>query len=165
MSRPDLLRLLSLPRIPEKLWPNIPSILASEDTHSRDPNFHSNTVAIPPTREWLETVLCCALHRCFFQIIYPGLHIHRDSVRNVALNYSLDTGGENSKTAFYEDDGTLVYSEVVPAHQWYLVRTDCPHTVIDQTGPRFAVSAQFYTDSWSAVNSHFDLLGDSVGHI
>lgn len=150
----DLLCLLDLPGIPARLDPELglESLLTSPDTYQIGPHFWINTVASSHIKSWLESLLDVTLKSCFFQIIHPGLHIHTDPGRNVALNYSYDAGGLVSTTQFSES-GKVFFEQHVPEKQWYLVKTDVPHTVAGLERPRIALSTHFYTDDWSVVKA------------
>lgn len=157
----DCLRVLTLPDVPSHLSSEVDLILRSPHTFNKDPNFQANTVDVRPVSEWLSLALPVGLtlRRCFFQIIHAGLHKHVDSDRNVALNFSLDSGGCDSKTQFFDDTDptTLVHEVHVPERVWYLVRSEVLHAVSGLERPRVAVSAQFIEDDWNHILQCFNL--------
>ena len=98
-----------------------------------------------------------------------GTHIvHSDINRIFALNYIVDTGGDNVLTSWYKeknkplrrskssggrqtDSGAVDYNNLellesvnFEEHKWYLIATDILHDVDNITGSRSSLSIAFY---------------------
>ncbi len=76
-----------------------------------------------------------------YQIIREGIAIHKDGNRETAVNYLLDTGGEDSKVGFYaEDQQTSILQVHVPVHTWYQMDTVSYHGLSGLTRTRYAIT-------------------------
>jgi hypothetical protein len=93
---------------------------------------------------------------------------HTDRVRRVAINYIIDTGGENVRTSWYRERGQslhrdykgagemvagrkqinysdleLVESVVFEPMSWYMIQTDVIHDVQNITANRVSLTGNF----------------------
>jgi len=87
---------------------------------------------------------------CFvqYQIVRNGIHIHKDKGRNVAFNYLIETGGAHATTCFYDDNKTLIHSEILKPKLWHRLKTDVNHDVRNINIPRIAISVEVFDYKW-----------------
>lgn len=82
--------------------------------------------------------------------------IHRDN-RKYAINYLVETGGDNVTTEFYDDDENIVDSYKHEPGEWYFLHTHNKHCVRGITGKRTQVSYSIYEDftreQWKFIES------------
>lgn len=72
--------------------------------------------------------------------------IHRDT-RMYAINYLVETGGENVTTEFYDDDENLIASYKQEPGEWYFLSSGhYKHSVKGLTGKRTQVSYSIYEE-------------------
>lgn len=93
-----------------------------------------------------------------YQIILKGIHIHKDvGNRLVALNYLLETGGDNVSTVVYDEDTyTSIQSEVIPLHKWHRLTTCKFHTVKNINPETFRLSVSVTpVDQMGYIRQHF----------
>ncbi len=124
---------------------------------------------------WLEQNIPDVTSR--FNILYqtqksinnvPSTHIvHTDRLRLTALNYIIDTGGDNVMTSWYKEDGKelhrskkitgsqsdsgavdyknlqLLESVNLEKNNWYIINTRILHDVDNITGTRKSISISF----------------------
>lgn len=86
---------------------------------------------------------------------------HRDMSRNYVLTYLLDTGGDNVKTCWYQEEDkpiirdrgercndhrklTLLEETIFPLRSWCLVNGTILHAVHNMTRPRKSIQAGFF---------------------
>lgn len=89
----------------------------------------------------------------YYQVVGVNFAIHKDSGRDEAWNYILDTGGDDVFTAWYTQrhNPTLLYELVIPKNTWHRIRTDIHHNVYGQTRKRLAISV------WQSENAFPEL--------
>jgi hypothetical protein len=77
-----------------------------------------------------------------YQLVYDGLPIHVDRDRIFTYNYLLDTGGDDVKTAIYDENHKLLQSEILELKRWHHINTSMPHCVhgINPYKVRIAIS-------------------------
>jgi hypothetical protein len=147
--------------------------------------YDSYRITHQPLQEWLmNTILGAKEPQLQLQEIIPHgavgtFAVHSDLRRTCALNYILDTGGDNVVTSWYQgigkpvrrktkmrgqqtDDGIVKYDEielidsvVTQKHKWYLMCTDVLHDVDNITSTRRAISLPY-------VNLILDYFWDKI---
>ena len=134
---------LDFPNIPDDLLESIEDILNKPRCESIVIQDYFQTRLVNKNLEdWLEKNLPCKF-MVRYQIIYPGLPIHKDmGNRKVAYNYLLAQGGTNVKTMIFDDTKKLLQSETLPLKTWHSIKTDMYHTVVGvkHNTPRVALS-------------------------
>ena len=76
-----------------------------------------------------------------YQVIYKGLPIHIDKGNRVlAYNYLLDTGGDNIKTAIYNEKYQILQLETLELKKWHRIDTGMLHGVHGINPDRIRVS-------------------------
>lgn len=137
---------LNFPKVPEELLEPVDVILNKKPIPTLY-NFESNNIpySIRPITHnlysWLISVLPF-MFVPFYQIIFPGITIHKDvGNRRVAINYLLETGGDNVTTSTYEEDATtLIASEVLREREWHYIQSELWHGVEGVIRPRVALT-------------------------
>jgi len=116
---------------------------------SKKPGYYSYHVT-EQTRE----LVCSLFPKDFFQdksqimaqIMTSGVEgvIHKDVSRLYAINYMLDTGGEDAHLGLYNEQKQLVdtYKQVVG--EWCLLDTQRYHAIKDVESKRTALTIQFF---------------------
>ena len=134
---------LDFPNIPEDLLESIEVILNKPRCESIVTQDYFQTRLINKNLEvWLEKNLPCKF-MARYQIIYPGLTIHKDmGNRKVAYNYLLALGGNSVKTIIFDDNKKLLQSETLPLRTWHSIKTDMFHGVFGlyKDTPRISLS-------------------------
>jgi hypothetical protein len=72
-----------------------------------------------------------------------GLHVDQN-YQQFAINYIIDTGGENVTTCFYDKNKTLVTSHICEVGKWYLLEVANLHDVLGITRNRKMLSIRSY---------------------
>ena len=134
---------LDFPNIPEELLESIEDIINKPRYESVvTQNFFQTRLVNKNLEDWLEKNLPCKF-MVRYQIIYPGLPIHKDmGNRKLAYNYLLSLGGNNVKTMIFDESKKLLQSETLPLKTWHSIKTDMYHGVfgIQSETPRIALS-------------------------
>ena len=80
-------------------------------------------------------------HNSQIHIVYQGLPIHKDLMRENAFNYILDPGGDKVYTCFYEEDKKFIKEKyIIDSFRWHKIQTDVYHSVLNQSRPRIALT-------------------------
>lgn len=135
-------------------------------------SYTNSTIDYQPLLDWLHANLSLMGDRVFFQYQTAGAHIvHTDLRRRWALNYIIETGGSNVKTAWYHqrgmplvrgtkgpgmqtDTGNVDYNEldkvdeiVCQQHKWYLISTGVLHDVDSVETVRKSISIGYFDEN------------------
>jgi hypothetical protein len=134
---------LSFSNIPNDLLESIEDILTKPQCDSIVTQDYFQTRFIDKNlKNWLEKNLLFKFS-VRYQIIYPGLPIHKDmGNRKLAYNYLLSLGGNNVKTMIFDDTKKLLQSEILPLKTWHSIKTDMYHGVfgLQKDNPRVSLS-------------------------
>lgn len=126
---------LNLPEIPDHLLHSISEILAMD--RRRTPLMdqyrnYENKFVKPELITWLKSNVFDFLFRCHYQVIYPGISIHKDPGRDIAFNYILEPGGNIARALIYDDDmKTVLEDKIIPKYVWHRFNVSKYHTVLD----------------------------------
>lgn len=104
--------------------------------------------ALPELQEWLNANVLEGDWGVQTNIDDKDLAVHVDRFTPTRILYTLDPGGPNVTTTFYQDDrSTVIESSVLQPHTWYALKTDVYHSaqgiVPGQT--RIAITVRFFT--------------------
>ena len=146
------------PSIPENLLESPDAVInkSTEGMHSafKFNPFYQTRNAVPELTEWASQIIKQPFS-IKYQIINEGIPIHKDFGRFTALNYILDTGGDNVLTNFYDNNKVLVDSVCFPPKKWHIIRTDMYHNVTNHTHTRVAVTIVLdnyrWGDDWNSI--------------
>jgi len=134
---------LDFPIIPDDLLESVEDIFNKPRYESVVKQDYFQTRLVNKNLEdWLEKNLPCKFV-VRYQIIYPGLPIHKDmGGRKLVYNYLLVQGGDNVKTMIFDDNKKLLQSETLPLKTWHSIKTDMYHGVfgIHKDTPRISLS-------------------------
>ena len=132
------IKFLNLPRI---VLPS--SYYSTDDIYysSKIPGFISYKIISESVLRQLNSIfrpIINDIEGMFIQTIGPSFcnYIHKDP-RSYAINYILDTGGDNVNTAFFENGYN---STCVPKEAWHYFRADRLHAVQNITTTRIAIT-------------------------
>lgn len=137
---------LDLPTIPENLIEPIQDIINKPPkTYSTVPSdypFFKTRYVNEDLESWLQSHFEFKIYPQY-QLVYNGLPIHVDKGNRIlAYNYLLDTGGDNVKTAIYDEKYKLLQIEKLELKRWHRINTGMLHGVhgIEPDKVRVAIS-------------------------
>lgn len=154
-----------LPPIPEQLTKTPadydPSQIGKKDNAYNYTRWSAST----DLKNWLQQNICADLSIAGVQIITGNVALHRDK-RRWALNYLLDTGGQNVITSWHRIPGVpdvdplnpetaaralsatteILESLQVELHRWHLISTEVLHQVTGVEHTRIAVTIGLNND-------------------
>jgi hypothetical protein len=151
-------REINLPKIPQHITKKIYADLSSNEyvvkwreTEEGNNVFNLTDSFNKELNDWAKLNICDSVYY-EFQIITADTHIHKDDFyfggedETVSLKlkfiYLLETGGNNVRTEFYdEDQTTLLEYYNIELHKWYIFKVDGFHRVvgIEPNKPRIAI--------------------------
>ena len=137
------IKFLPLPNLPDDLLESVEDIINKPRSNSivKQDYFQARPIS-NELQDWLEKNLPFKFI-AQYQIIYPGLTIHKDmGNRKLAYNYLLAQGGSNVKTMIFDDSKKLLQSETLPLRTWHSIKTDMFHGVFGlyKDTPRISLS-------------------------
>ena len=134
---------LDFPNVPDDLLESVEDILNKPRCESVvKQDFFQTRFVNKNLEDWIEKNILLKFS-ARYQIIYPGLPIHKDmGNRKLAYNYLLSQGGNNVTTMIFDDTKKLLQSEILPLKTWHSIKTDMYHMVcgIQKSNPRVALS-------------------------
>ena len=134
---------INLPNIPDDLLESVEDILNKPSYESIVTQDYFQTRLVNKNLEdWLEKNLLFKFS-VRYQIIYPGVPIHKDmGNRKLAYNYLLSLGGDNVKTMIFNESKKILQSEILPLKTWHSIKTDMFHGVFGlyKDTPRISLS-------------------------
>jgi hypothetical protein len=140
---------LDLPTVPENLIEPIQDIINKPpkdfSTIEPDNEYFQTRYVNDDLMAWIQTLFDYKV-QAQYQLVYKGLPIHIDRGNRVfAYNYLLDTGGDDVRTAVYDNRFQLLQSEKLEVKRWHRLSTGMRHTVhgIDEDKVRAAISIGF----------------------
>ena len=148
----NLIDYIDLPEIPKELLPDVqwiidkPKIDRSKQGWNNNV-FHPKTIDNQPLADWLSENVVKALtgdvvFKYFrYQVMYPGFPIHVDNYgRRAAINYLLQTGGDNVLTQIYNKDSEVIESKKIDINKWHYLISEQPHNAANIETVRVAVA-------------------------
>lgn len=75
----------------------------------------------------------------FYQFIGAKLGIHTDFGRKTAINYIINTGGENVITKWFSGK-EVIYQEIIEEKKWHKITVNVNHCVENITSDRYAIT-------------------------
>lgn len=134
---------LKLPNVPEDLLESVEDIINKPRriSYVKQDFFQARPIS-NELQDWLEKNLPFKFV-AQYQIIYLGIPIHKDEAnRKLAYNYLLDQGGNNVKTIIFDDNKTILQSEILPLKSWHSIKTDMYHGIfgLQKNNPRVSLS-------------------------
>ena len=137
------IKFLPLPNLPDDLLESVEDIINKPRSNSivKQDYFQARPIS-NELQDWLEKNLPFKFI-AQYQIIYPGLTIHKDmGNRKLAYNYLLAQGGSNVKTIVFDESKNILQSEILPLKSWHSIKTDMFHGVfgIMKDTPRISLS-------------------------
>jgi len=144
-------QVLKFPRLPDHLVQKaLDSIRDYEvqDEFEKTGNYRWHLLD-PQVQEWLNTNVLEGAWGIQTNTDDKDLDVHVDRFTPTRILYTLDPGGPNVTTTFYENDRkTVIESIVLQPHTWYALKTDIYHAahgiVPGQT--RIAITVRFFTN-------------------
>jgi hypothetical protein len=145
----NLINQLDFPQIPEELLlskQEVEEALTPVTLYHRDgtvysaPWYHVYTCN-DTLSAWIKNLLPFEVQYVEYIISDQAITLHKDIGRTRALNYILDTGGEQVTTEFFDDDENLLLQKVCEPHTWYDLNVGMYHRVAEpQDHARFLIS-------------------------
>ena len=133
---------LDLPPIPEHLLAADRDQFRLRENFFRMPTyeFYKLHHISPDIKDFLTTIFPFPFHVAY-QVITEGFDIHKDSYRDEAFNFILDTGGEQATLTLYEEDKTsIIHQERIQPLRWHWIDVSKFHNVVDIATTRISMS-------------------------
>lgn len=143
-------QILKFPRLPDHLIDlALGSIQEYEvlDEFEKTGNYRWHPLH-PEVQEWLNANILEGHWGIQTNIDDKDLAVHVDRFTPTRILYTLDPGGPNVTTTFYENDRvTPIESTVLQTHTWYALKSDVFHAVhgIVPGQTRIAITVRFFT--------------------
>lgn len=140
---------LDLPSVPEHLLDTVSSILASPNISKiTQRDFFQQRSANSELIQWAEENIHGVpfKFKAQYQVIGYGIPIHRDvayrggNARSLAINYILDTGGNDVRTVIYDDSKNILESQVIQPMRWHSIQVNMLHCVLGLVPGKFRVT-------------------------
>jgi hypothetical protein len=133
-------KFLDVPEIPEELILPLDEVLQLENIFGGATNNYTIHECQPELRDWLKSHFPdCTKFR--YQTLIDEIPVHKDRGRDIAINYILDTGGDDVKTVWYEEDWTTATHDMIfPAKKWHEIDVSIYHGVSGLTSRRWAIT-------------------------
>ena len=130
----------NIPPIPIDLLPEVYKSLLGTNIFVTPNDVYYIYQATPILRDFLSTYFDNQLYNFRVQVIHADTAAHIDHNRNDAINYIVETGGNNVTTSFYDDATVPIESHVINALRWHTLKVCVKHSVNNITHPRIAVT-------------------------
>lgn len=140
---------LDFPSVPEHLLDSVSSILAGPNiSYVTKQDFFQQRAANSELIQWAEENIHGVpfKFKAQYQIIGHGIPIHRDvgyqgsTPRTLAINYILDTGGDNIRTVIYDNNKNILESHVIQPMKWHSIQVNMLHCVLGLVPGKFRVA-------------------------
>ena len=133
-------KFLDLPEVPEDLILPVEEVLQLENIFGGETKNYTIHECQDELREYLKELFPeCEKFR--YQTLIKGVPVHKDRGRTTAINYIIETGGDNVQTIWYEEDYTTpTHHVVLPKKKWHELQVDLYHTVENIEERRFAIT-------------------------
>ena len=131
---------LDLPKIPKDLILPLEEVLKLENIFGGKSKNYTIHECQPELKEYLQELLPdCTKFR--YQTLTKDIPIHTDRGREFAINYIIQTGGQNAETCWYEEFvQEPIDSVIIPKEEWHKLAVNVHHTVRNITDWRFAIT-------------------------
>ena len=131
---------LELPVVPVSLILPVEEVLELENIFGGETKNYTIHECQDELREYLKELF--PERQTFrYQTLVHGIPVHKDRGRTTAINYIIETGGNNVQTIWYEEDYvTPTYNVVLPKKIWHEIQVDQYHTVMNIEERRFAIT-------------------------
>ena len=131
MYKPRYIQYINLPNIPQKIINDLKISWSNHHKSSLDSgksyiwsDFENHNL-----NQWCKENISQDIYWSY-QIIAGDAAAHRDKVSLTKINYIADTGNENVKTIFWNDDQTEILDEyIIEPHRWHIFKADTLHSV------------------------------------
>lgn len=131
---------LDLPKVPTELILPLEEILKLENIFGGATDKYTIHECQNELRDFLQQ-LFPSYTKFRYQTLREGVPVHIDRGRTEAINYLIDTGGDNVSTVWYEYDWTTPFLEkVFEAHRWHKLQVDIYHGVSNIKTCRYAIT-------------------------
>jgi|TARA_R100000030_G_scaffold77306_1_gene60184 hypothetical protein len=133
-------KFLDLPEVPEDLILPVEEVLQLENIFGGETKNYTIHECQDELREYLKELFPeCEKFR--YQTLIKGVPVHKDRGRTTAINYIIETGGNNVQTIWYEEDYTTpTHNVILPKKKWHELQVDLYHTVANIEERRFAIT-------------------------
>ena len=133
-------RFLELPSVPAHLILPVDEALKLENIFGGYTDNYTIHEVQDELRDYLQ-VLFPDYTKFRYQTLKKEIPVHKDRGRDIAVNYIIDTGGEDARTVWYEEDYTTPTHDVqLPKNRWHELRVDTYHSVTGITSLRYAIT-------------------------
>ena len=131
---------LDLPSPPPELLLDLNSVRQLENIFGGATKNYTIHECPDNLADWLQSIFP-SYTKFRYQTLTKDIPCHVDRGRDTAINFLLDTGGNNVSTAWYTDEfGDKIDEVVLELGRWHKLRVDQWHTVHGITGDRLAIT-------------------------
>lgn len=133
-------KIINAPSVPESLILPLDDILKLENIFGGATKNYTTHEVPDDLREYLQSIFPdCTKFR--YQTMRGEIPVHKDRGRVRAINYILDTGGDNARTVWYEEDYTTpTHSMKLEERKWHEIDVGIYHNVINIDTVRYAIT-------------------------
>ena len=144
MSGELLLEYLDLPTIPDEWLPSLDQIkqmpLRSSVWFEEHNRFFLRKLSEKRIIDLLQPYFDYDItENIFYQYIGSELGIHTDIGRKTAINYIINTGGENVVTKWFSGE-EVIRQEIILDKRWHKIHVGINHCVENITSDRYGIS-------------------------
>lgn len=131
---------LDLPQVPTELILPLEEILKLENIFGGATDKYTIHECQDDLRDFLQPLF--PSHTKFrYQTLREGVPVHIDRGRTEAINYLIETGGDNVSTVWYEYDWATPFLEkVFEKNRWHALKVDIYHGVSSIKTCRYAIT-------------------------
>ena len=131
---------LNLPSVPTHLILPVEDVLKLENIFGGETNNYTIHEVQVELKDFLQAIFPDKT-KFRYQTLIDEIPVHIDRGRTTAINYIINSGGDNVKTVWYEDDYTTpTYDVILETQKWCELQVDIYHNVTNLTERRFAIT-------------------------
>jgi hypothetical protein len=125
-----MIKKILLPKMPDDLIDEIyKSIrLNSDKAWKGDFDMYAWMPATDKIQDWCKQNISPDLY-WGVQLITNDLPMHKDHGTEIKFNYVITQGSSDVRTNYYDDNKTLISSNILDAHTWYILNVSVFHSV------------------------------------
>ena len=141
-------KILDVPQIPEELIYPVEKVLELNNfACAANKNYTIHRCQNDLT-EYLKTLFPECEEFCYqtiasdLRLDYGETPVHKDVGRDFAINYVIETGGDDVRTAWYteKESGEKITEVILPEKTWCKIKVDEWHAVHDLETRRYAIT-------------------------
>ena len=134
--REFILSLDEIKQLPQNSWFQRPPDISSE---------YDSCPCQEKLQKWIKNVIPNSYYngndsKVRYHWMTDKLHIHSDWTRIECWNYTIEPGGPNAYTSFYDSNNNLLEKHIIEPRRWHWLNVGTKHTVSNFSGIRYGIS-------------------------